>query len=593
MGEKVNKELVDAALGRIPSDLVIKGASLVNVNTAEIEENVDIAVKDGRIALVGDASHCVGKGTKVVKAGGEYFAPGLLDAHIHIESSMVTLTQFARAVLPRGTTGVFIDPHEIANVLGLRGIKLLLEEGKRLPLKVFVEISSCVPSAPGLETTGAELGPKEIASALKLRNVVGLAEVMNFPGVLAGDEKVHRKIAMARSAGKVVEGHAPGLLGRELAAYISAGIRSDHESFTEKEAVEKLRRGMKLQVREGSAAKNLSTLIKPILKLKLDTRHCLLATDDRHPYDLLREGHMDHVVRRAIEEGVDPIRAIQMATTNTANHFGISDIGDLSPGKIADILVVEDLEKFEVKKVFADGRLVAEDGKLLLTLRQRAYPKFVKNSVKLKKKITASDLVAKSALAFGRVNVRVIGVIEGEIVTEHKILSLRVKNGEVMPDQARDVIRVAVVERHRKTGNIGLGFVQGFGMKRGALASSVGHDAHNITVVGINPEDMAVAVNEVVRCGGGQVAVLKGNPIAKLELPIAGLMSDRSVQTVSAQLEMLHREAKRCGVKLKSPFMTMSFLPLVVIPKLRITDKGLVDVEKFGFTDLIVRRARH
>lgn len=589
----MNAELVDAALGRIPSDLVIKGARLVNVNTTEIEEHVDIAVKDGRIALVGDASHCVGKQTIVIKARGEYFAPGLLDAHIHIESSMVTLTQFARAVLPRGTTGVFVDPHEIANVLGLRGIRLLIEESKRLPLKVFVEISSCVPSAPGLETTGAELGLKDIASALKLRNVVGLAEVMNFPGVLAGDEKVHRKIAAARSAGKVVEGHAPGLLGRELAAYISAGIGSDHESFTEKEAVEKLRRGMKLEVREGSVAKNLSTLIKPILKQKLDMRHCLLATDDRHPHDLLREGHMDHVVRRAIEEGVDPIRAIQMATINTANHFGISDIGDLSPGKIADILVVKDLGKFEVKKVFANGRLVAENGKLLLTLQQRAYPKFVKNSVRLKKKITPADFVVKSPLALERVNVRVIGVIEGEITTEHKILNLQVKNGEVMPDIARDVIRVAVVERHRRTGNIGLGFVRGFGMKKGALASSVGHDAHNITVVGINPEDMAVAVNEVVRYGGGQVAVLKGSLIAKVELPIAGLMSDRRIQDVSAQLEMLHRAARRCGVKLKSPFMVMSFLPLAVIPRLRITDKGLVDVEKFGLVDLIVKGARY
>ncbi len=589
----MNAELVDAALGRIPSDLVIKGARLVNVNTTEIEEHVDIAVKNGRIALVGDASHCVGKETKVITAGGEYFVPGLLDAHIHPESSMVTLTQFARAVLPRGTTGVFVDPHEIANVLGLRGIKLLIEESKRLPLKVFVEISSCVPSAPGLETTGVELGLKDIASALKLRNVVGLAEVMNFPGVLAGNEKVHRKIAVARNAGKVVEGHAPGLVGRELAAYISAGIESDHESFTEKEAVEKLRRGMKLEVREGSAAKNLTTLIKPILKLKLDTRHCLLATDDRHPYDLLREGHMDHVVRRAIDEGVDPIKAIQMATINTANHFWISDIGDLSPGKIADILVVEDLRKFEVKKVFANGRLVAENGKLLLTLQQRAYPKFVKNSVRLKKKITPSNFVVKSALALGLVKVRVIGVIEGEIVTEHKILSLQVKNGEVMPDLARDVVRVAVVERHRRTGNIGLGFVRGFGMKRGALASSVGHDAHNITVVGINPEDMAVAVNEVVRCGGGQVVVLKGIPTAKLELPIAGLMSDRSIQDVSAQLEMLHRAARRCGVKLESPFMSISFLPLAVIPRLRITDMGLVDVEKFGLVDLIVKRARH
>ena len=582
-------ELVRVALGREPADIVIKGGRLVNVDTAEIEEGVDVALKGRRIALVGDGEHCIGKGTAVIEAKGKYIVPGLLDAHVHVESSMVTVTQFARAVLPHGTTGVFIDPHEIANVLGMLGVKMMLDEGANLPLKVFATIPSCVPSAPGMETTGAEIGPADVAEGLKWERVVGLGEVMNFPGVLSGDKRVYDEIQAALARHGAVEGHAPGLFGKELSAYVAAGMRSDHESSTREEAIEKLRLGMKLEIREGSAAKNLKTLIRPILKLKLDTRHCLLATDDRHPSDLVMEGHMDHVVRHAIEEGIDPVRAIQMATINTAEHFGVDgELGSISPGKLADILIVNDIEKLSVEKVIADGGLVAKNGRLVIKSPAPRYPKFAKRTMNLKN-VTPRDFDVRAPVRKGEVKVRVIGLAEGQVFTEHEIVPIKVEGGLVKSYLVDDIVKVAVVERHRATGNIGRGFVRGFRIKRGAMASSVGHDAHNITVVGTNGRDMAVAVNVVARMGGGQVVVNDGKVLAKVELPIAGLMSDKPVEEVSSELELLHRAAKRLGIGLKSPFMRLSFLSLAVIPKLRITDKGLVDVVKFKIVDLIVK----
>ncbi|MCJ7720224.1 MAG: adenine deaminase, partial [Candidatus Hadarchaeum sp.] len=502
------------------------GGKLVNVETAEIESKVDIAIKSNRIALVGDAKHCVGAETRVIDARGKYILPGLLDAHVHIESSMLTVTQFARAVLPHGTTGVFIDPHEIANVLGMCGVKLMLDEGDRLPLKVFVMLPSCVPSAPGLETSGAEINQNDIVKGLKWRRVVGLGEVMNYPGVLAGNKKMRDEIDAALNAQKVVEGHAPGLLGKELAAYIAAGVRSDHESLTPGEAVQKLRLGMALEIREGSAAKNLAALVKPIIKFKLDTRHCLLATDDCHPEDLMKEGHIDHVVRRAIKEGVDPIKAIQMATLNTAEHFELDrEIGSISPGKIADVVMVGNLEKFNVERVIANGKIVAERGKLKVALPIRKSPSFARKTMKLKREVNAEDfeIIAKKA---GKVKARVIGIVDRQIVTSQHIERLETRDGAVLPDAKRDIAKVAVVERHRATGNIGLGFVRGFGIRRGAIASSVGHDAHNITVIGVSDEDMATAVNTIASIGGGQVVVNRGKILARVGLPIAGLMSD-------------------------------------------------------------------
>jgi adenine deaminase len=580
--------LVNVALGKAPADLVLMGGKLVNVETAEIESKVDIAIKSDRIALVGDAKHCVGAETRVIDARGKYILPGLLDAHVHIESSMLTVTQFARAVLPHGTTGVFIDPHEIANVLGMCGVKLMLDEGDRLPLKVFVTLPSCVPSAPGLETSGAEINQNDIVKGLKWRRVVGLGEVMNYPGVLAGNKKMRDEIDAALNAQKVVEGHAPGLLGKELAAYIAAGVRSDHESLTSGEAVQKLRLGMALEIREGSAAKNLAALVKPIIKFKLDTRHCLLATDDCHPEDLMKEGHIDHVVRRAIKEGVDPIKAIQMATLNTAEHFELDrDIGSVSPGKIADVVIVGNLEKFNVERVIVNGKTVAERGKLKITLPIRKSPSFARKTMKLKREVNAEDFKITTN-EMNKVKVRVIGIAEGNIFTSQHIGHLETRGGAVLLDAKRDIAKVAVVERHRATGNIGLGFVRGFGIRRGAIASSVGHDAHNITAVGVSDEDMATAVNTIASAGGGHVVVSRGKVLARVNLPIAGLMSDEPVEVVSAQLEKLHLAAKGLGIKIRSPFMQMAFLPLAVIPEFRITDKGLVDVKGRKIVPLLV-----
>lgn len=576
--------LVDVAMGRAPADLVVKNGKLVNVDAGEIEHDVDVAIKGSRIVLVGDAGHCIGKRTKMIDADG-YLVPGLLDGHLHVESSMLTLTQFARAVLPHGTTGVFIDPHEIANVLGMRGVKLMHDEGKRLPLKVFVSIPSCVPSAPGLETSRAEITPADVEEGLEWERVVGLGEVMNFLGVLKNDPELGVKIRATVESGKVVGGHAPGLLGRELSAYRAAGVESDHESTTPEEAVQRLRLGMKLEIREGSTAKNLAPLIKPILERGLDTRHCLLVSDDRHPSDLLREGHVDHLVRRAIEEGLNPVRAVQMATLNTAEHFRRREIGSISPGKIADLVVVRDLEKFKVGEVIAGGKLVARNGKLLTDLKKLAYPTFARATMRLRRKVKPEDFQVGYPSG-GEVEVKLIEVFEGDVITGYGTQRLRVEDGIVRPDPGKDVAKVAVVERHKRTGNIARGFVGGFGIREGAIASSVAHDAHNLIVVGLSDADMATAMNSLAKMGGGLIAVRDSKVLSKLELPIAGLMSERTAEEVSAKLEELHDRAKELGVRVKSPFMQLSFLSLPVVPKLKITDSGLVDVDKYKLVDL-------
>ena len=580
----LNRTLVDVAMGRVPADLVVRSGELVNVDSGRIEPGVDVAIKGSRIALVGDAGHCIGKRTKVIDADG-YLVPGLLDGHLHVESSMLTLTQFARAVLPRGTTGVFIDPHEIANVLGMRGVKLMHDEGKGLPLRVFILIPSCVPSAPGLETSGAEITPADVEKGLKWKRVVGLGEVMNFPGVLGDDPKLMAKIRATLEAGKVVEGHAPGLLGKELSAYRAAGVGSDHESTTPEEAVQRLSLGMGLEIREGSTARNLAPLVKSVLEKGLDTHHCLLVSDDRHPSDLLGEGHVDHLVRRAIEEGLDPVRAIQMVTINTSDHFRCQGIGSICPGKFADLVIVRDLEKFTVGEVIVDGKLVAKDGKLLVRFKRPTYPAFAKATVRLKRKVKPEDFQVRCSSG-EKAEVKIIEVFEGKITTGYGTKRLRVKSGLVQPDPRIDVAKIAVVERHKGTGNIACGFVEGFGIREGAIASSVAHDAHNLVVVGLSDVDMATAVNSLVGMGGGLVAVRNSKVLAKVELPIAGLMSEKTAGEVSAELEKLHGRTKELGIRMRSPFMQLSFLCLPVIPKLKITDKGLVDVDRYKLVDL-------
>ncbi|NIM44264.1 MAG: adenine deaminase [Nitrososphaeria archaeon] len=581
-------ELIDTALGNTAADLVVERSQLLDVYTGEILEETDVAVKGKRIALVGDAEHCVGENTEIVDARGIFLTPGLLDAHVHVESSMVTVTRFAELVLPKGTTGAFIDPHEIANVLGVRGVKLMYEEAKNIPLKVFFEIPSSVPSAPALETTGAEIGWRDVEELLGLNDVVGLGEVMNYLGVLIKDEKLDREIEAAIVQGKVVEGHAPSLLGKELNAYTAAGVMSDHEASTPEEALQRLRLGMRLQIREGSTSKDLATLIRPILRLGLDTRRCLLATDDRNSLDLLEEGHMDFVVRRAVEEGVDPVQAVQMATLNTAEYFGVDrDVGSISPGRFADILLVESLEDFRAKVVIIDGVPIASNGRLLRGLETPQYPRFAKDTMNLRE-VKPEDLEIRTPLDAQRVKVRVIGIVKDQILTEHRTLWLDVEEGLLKGNPKKDLSKVVVADRHSGTGNIGLGFVQGFGLETGAMASSVSHDAHNVTAVGMRDVDIALAINSVKRADGGLVAVKDGRVLELLELPIAGLMSDKPIWEVSHRLSGLRQAARSLQVEIDSPFMILSFLSLAVVPELRITDRGLVDVKEYSFVDIVV-----
>jgi adenine deaminase len=587
--EDVTKLLVSTALGRRKADLVIKGGNLVNVHSGELLEDVNIAIKKGRIALVGNADHTIGNRTTVIDATGKYVAPGFLDGHVHVESSMVTLTQFARAVLPHGTTSVFIDPHEIADVFGLKGVKLMLDEARGLPLKVFVCIPSCVPAAPEFETAGAEIAVRDVEEALAWNGVIGLGEVMNYPGVLQNDEKIHAEIEATLRANKVVEGHFSGLLNTELAAYASAGISSCHESTRKVEGVQKLRQGFCLMIREGSAWRDLAEVIKCVTEDKLDSRHVVLVTDDRHPETLMVEGHIDDVVRKAIEEGVDPLTAFQMATINTAEHFGVSrDIGSITPGKCADILILGSLSEVSVDMVIADGIVVARKGKMTVSLASPEYPRFVRSSIRLHRSLKPEDFVIKASMERGKVKVRVIGVAEGKAVTKQLEKELAVKAGEVRPSLKLDVAKVAVIERHKRTGNIGLGFVSGFGINQGAVASSVAHDSHNLIVVGMNDSDMATAVNKLAEVGGGIAAVKNGEIIGMVDLPIAGLMSNQPIEKVCEQVEGLSEAWTRLGCTMASPFMTMSLLALPVLPKIRITDKGLVDTKRFQFVSLII-----
>ncbi|HHV61317.1 MAG TPA: adenine deaminase [Firmicutes bacterium] len=601
---EITRHLVAAAMGRDKADLVIKGGDLVNVNTAEIISGVDVAIKHGRVVLVGDAAHTIGEGTRILDATGYYLVPGLLDGHVHVESSMVTVTEFARAVLPCGTTGIFMDPHEIANVLGVEGVKLMVNEGRGLPLKVYATMPSCVPAAPGFEDAGAAIGPEDIREAMRWEGIIGLGEMMNFPGVLAGDEFVHAEIAETLRAGKVVTGHySIPETGTGLQAYIAAGIASCHESTRKEDALARLRLGMYAKMREGSAWHDVKATIKSVTETKVDTRHAILVTDDMHPDTLVTLGHLNHVVRRAIEEGMDPIRAIQMATINVADCFGVSrDLGSISPGRCADILLVRDLAGMRVEKVIVDGELVAENGELLVPLPDVTYPELATHSVHLARPLRAEDFIIRipageANLARKKGNshfttVRAIEVIEAKVGTRHVLVQLPVESnpgtGErgVSASAEHDIAKVAVIERHRGDKGIGLGFVKGFGFKEGAVASTVAHDSHNLLVVGMADDDMAFAANTLAKCGGGMVAVSHGEVLALVPLPIAGLMSDRPVREVARQVEELEAAWRRLGCRLVSPFMTMALLSLPVLPELRITNRGLVDTVAFKFVDV-------
>lgn len=568
--------------GDRPADLVLRGGRLVNVFSGEVLPGTDVAVLGDRIAYCGpDARPMIGSATQVIDARGRYFVPGLLDAHVHIESSMLTPTEFARAVLPRGTTSVFADPHEIANVLGLRGVKLFLDEARALPLKVFLQVPSCVPAERGLDTPGAELGAAEVAEALAWPGIVGLGEVMDYPGVIAGDPEVHGKIAAALRLGKVVGGHyASPDLGRPFHAYAAGGPADCHEGTRAEDAIARVRQGMRAILRQGSAWRDLAEGLRAVTELGLDPRRVLLATDDRDARTLLRDGHMDDVVRTAIAGGVPPVTAVQMATLNTAEHFGLDrELGAVAPGRFADVLVVSDLAGFRVDLVLASGRVVAEGGELRVDLPPFPCPDWARGTVRLRCRPSPDDFVLPAPIAEGEVEVRAIELVEHQAPTREARVRLPVRDGrvELVPGTAL----ASVVERHHGSGRIGKAVVLGLGLSAGcALASTVAHDSHHLLVVGTDPRAMARAANAAAEAGGG-IAVVRGEEVlALLPLPIAGILSDRPAKEVATGLEGVHQALRACGVRIQDALMTLSLLALPVIPALRVTDRGLVDVER-------------
>lgn len=591
---KLTRSLVDTAMGRVPADLVIRNGQWVSVQSGEMIPKTDVAVKDGHIAYVGeDASHTIGKKTKVLDAHGRYLVPGLLDGHMHVESGMVTVTEFVRAVAVRGTTGMFIDPHEIANVFGLRGVKLMVEEAQKQPIHVWVEMPSCVPSAPGLETPGAHIGPKEVATAMKWKGIIGLGEMMNFPGVFMGDKKMLDEMTITHAAGKTIGGHyASPDLGIPFHGYVAGGAEDDHEGTRLEDAVARVRQGMKAMLRYGSAWFDVASQVGAITKLGLDPRHFMLVTDDSHAGTLTHEGHMDRVLRHAIEQGLEPMTAIQMMTINTAEHFGVSkEMGMIAPGRWADIVLVEDLKNFKADLVVAKGKMIAERGEWKLNLPKSTYPAWVKNSVKLKRKLKAEDfkLMAPSPIGRGRgVRANVIGVIENHAGTKHLTFDVQPVNGEIKADIKRDLAKIALVERHKGTGGITLGLVSGFGFTaKCAIASTVAHDSHHMIVVGTDDASMVLAANTLARSGGGQIVVRNGEVVGLVELRIAGLMSTEKADIVARKAETILEGFKMCGCELNNPNMQLSLLALVVIPELRISNKGLVDVTKFDFIPVL------
>ncbi len=585
-------KLVDVASGRTPADLVVRRGRWVNVHSGEVVPATDIAVSAGRFAYCGpDARHTIGPDTKVVDANGRYIVPGLCDGHMHVESGMLTVTEFARAVVPHGTTTMFADPHEIANVLGLEGVRLMHDEAAGLPVNVFIQMPSCVPSAPGLEHSGAELGPGDVRTALEWPNIIGLGEVMNFPGVASGDARMMGEIAETMAAGKTVGGHyASPDLGPAFHAYAAGGPSDDHEGTRMIDAIARVRQGMKAMLRLGSAWYDVAEQIRAVTEMGLDPRNFILCTDDCHSGTLVNEGHMNRVVRHAIAQGLKPVTAIQMASLNTAEHFGLGrELGAIAPGRRADFLIVSDLPQLVIDSVYARGELMAEQGRLTATMPRFDYPAFARGTVRMQRDLVANDFEIAAPKGANKVKARVIGVIENQAPTKALTRELEVGDSIVQMDRRKDVCQIALVERHRATGKVVNGFVSGFGYKLDcAIASTVAHDSHHTIVVGTSRSDMALAANRLREIGGGVVVFHKGEEIALVELPIAGLMSDEPAETVAAKATRVVEAMQRMGCNLNNAYMQHSLLALVVIPELRISDIGLVDVRSFEKVDLFV-----
>ena len=585
----VAHHLIEVAAGRTPAQTVIRGGIWVNVHTRETLPNHDIAITHGRIAcVVPNASYCIGDDTEVIEAEGRYMIPGLCDGHMHIESGMLTPAEFARAVIPHGTTSMFTDPHEIANVLGLKGVRLMHDEALLQPINIFTQMPSCAPSAPGMETTGFEISAEDVAEAMTWPGIIGLGEMMNFPGVSNADPKMLAEIAATQNAGKTVGGHyASPDLGPAFAAYVAGGPADDHEGTCEEDAIARMRQGMRSMIRLGSAWYDVESQITAITEKGLDSRNMILCTDDCHSGTLVNDGHMNRAVRHAIECGCDPLVALQMATINTATHFGLErEIGSLTPGRRADVILTSDLRTLTIEKVVARGQLIAVDGTIITRCPHLDWPDSARQTVNMGKTLSATDFEVSAPSGANSVTANVIGVVENQAPTKALKMDLPVSDGLV--EGANGTCQIALVERHRATGRVVNAFVSGFGYEgKMAMASTVAHDSHHMIVVGTDRAHMAMAANRLAEVGGGITIYQDGQETALVELPIAGLMSDKPATEVAASAEKMMQAMRDCGCTLNNAYMQHSLLALVVIPELRISDLGLVDVRTFEFIPVI------
>ncbi|MFV0503211.1 MAG: adenine deaminase [Lachnospirales bacterium] len=586
--ENKTKILTDAAMGRKKANIVIKNTSIINTNTREIVENMDIGIVEDRICLVGNCHNLIGDDTKIIDGTGLFASPGFMDGHIHVESSMVSITEYGKEVMRRGTTAIFHDPHEIGNVLGTYGIDLMLKEGENIPLKTFCTMPSCVPAVLDFEEPAHKIESSTVCEYLKQDNIIGLGEMMDMYGVINNNEHIHEELKGTLAENKTITGHFTiPTKDNELNAYIATGINCCHETVTKEDALKKMRLGMYVQMREGSAWQDVKELVPLLVESNIDSRFATLVSDDTHPNTLMENGHMDHILRLCVELGLNPVEAIQMCTINTANCFNIArDYGSIAPGKVADIVLLRDLKDFVADYVIINGEVVTKGGKIVIDIKKPVFNSKELNTMNISKTFAAEDFIIESEVENGEVIANVINIIEVKAPNYHIKVNMKSENYIVSQDLGRDILKVSCIDRHNNIDKKAMGFVKGFNIKEGAVASTVAHDTHNINVIGTNDEDMAFAVNELIKVGGGVVVVKNCEVIGLVELKLAGLMSVEDIETTSQKVSTVEKGFEILGCDIISPFMTMALLSLAVIPELRLTNKGLVDTVKFEFINL-------